>query len=397
MKITGTIFEITKKHNGEIFTNILDPKMDASLFGTNSCSGYYILERMLTYVRQRNGFDIDNARNAMKRLVYQTINDINTGSSNVFNYGVTWNFKSVITDETLRTKITDYITTLVGGNSDLKTKIDEIEDKAFTYEALKTKTQRAATTTVADENGDETVVMIDVETVKNAIDKSIKFFSEFDFEPNFRFLNTMSRVGSGNNKAAKDYIMNYFKLIDSPYINDIAEKMKSVEFEEILNVICNKNNTTQKTINKRFDLYYGSQGTGKTTEAMKLANGKAIVCHSAMLPSDLMEDFGFDDGKATFHPSALCKAMENGEPIVLDEINLLPFESLRFLQGILDGKQSIIFKGHEIKIADGFKIIGTMNLSVNGMTYALPSPIVDRCSVIKEFKLTASQLVNSII
>lgn len=116
-----------------------------------------------------------------------------------------------------------------------------------------------------------------------------------------------------------------------------------------------------------------------------------------MLPSDLMEDFAFDDGKATFKPSQLYKAMTEGKTIVLDEINLLPFESLRFLQSILDGKQSFVYKGQTVQIKDGFQIIGTMNLQVNGMVYALPEPLVDRASELKEFKLSAADLVGAIL
>ena len=114
-----------------------------------------------------------------------------------------------------------------------------------------------------------------------------------------------------------------------------------------------------------------------------------------MLPSDIMEDFAFDDGKAGFHKSAFWTAMENGTQIVMDEINLLPFDSLRFLQGILDGKKSFIYKGQTVNIADGFKVIGTMNLQVNGMTYGLPEPLVDRCEEMRQFKLTAKDLLTA--
>ena len=65
--------------------------------------------------------------------------------------------------------------------------------------------------------------------------------------------------------------------------------------------------------------------------------------------------------------------MEQGKAIVLDEINLLPFDSLRFLQGILDGKSEIIYKGNVITIAEGFQVIATMNLVVNGTVFNLPS------------------------
>ena len=234
------------------------------------------------------------------------------------------------------------------------------------------------------------------ELLTNVLQKMIDFFSEFDFEPNFRFVNTFARIAySSDDTAVKSYVRNYFKLTDSPYVDSIVEKMKSTEFDQIRRNF--KEYKPSHDVNTRFKLYYGSAGTGKTTAAMKESAGKCMVCHSAMLPSDLMEDFKFEDGKATFKPSALQNAIVNGETIVLDEINLLPFESLRFLQSILDGKKQFLYKGHEINIADGFKIIGTMNLTVNGTTYALPEPLVDRCEYIKEYKLNAENLLGAII
>lgn len=221
----------------------------------------------------------------------------------------------------------------------------------------------------------------------------INFFSEFSFEPNFRFVNTFALAI--NNGTHLDYVRNYFKLTDNAYADAIVEKMRSYEFQDIYNKLNNIN--VAKKINNRFKLYYGSQGTGKTTEAMIEADNNVMICHSAMLPSDLMEDFNFDNGKAAFTPSALCRAITEGKPIVLDEINLLPFESLRFLQSLLDGKTQFIYKGQTINIKDGFKIIGTMNLQVNGVTYALPEPLVDRAEELKEFKLTGDKLVGALI
>lgn len=234
------------------------------------------------------------------------------------------------------------------------------------------------------------------ELLTDTLQKMIDFFSEFDFEPNFRFVNTFARISYCSDEVeVKSYVRNYFKLTDSPYVDSIVEKMKSVEFDQIRRNF--KEYEPSHNVNTRFRVYYGSAGTGKTTAAMKESAGKCMVCHSAMLPSDLMEDFKFEDGKATFKPSALQNAIVNGETIVLDEINLLPFESLRFLQSILDGKKQFLYKGHEINIADGFKIIGTMNLIVNGCTYGLPEPLVDRAEDLRKYSLTAKNLVGAII
>lgn len=228
----------------------------------------------------------------------------------------------------------------------------------------------------------------------DVLGRLMNFFSEFEFEPNFRFVNTFAFCLQDSKKAANEYITNYFKLTASPHTDSIVEKMKSAEFSEITEGM--KAIAPTHRVNNRFKVYYGSQGTGKTTDAVKEADN-LMVCHSAMLPSDLMEDFQFNDGKATFTPSALMKAMTEGKKIVLDEINLLPFESLRFLQSILDGKSEFMYKGVNVKIKEGFKIIGTMNLTVNDAVYSLPEPLVDRCEAIREYKLTASDLVGAIL
>lgn len=224
---------------------------------------------------------------------------------------------------------------------------------------------------------------------EDCINNLIKFFSEFNFEPNFRFVNTLCHY-----EDKQGYILRYFHLVNSPYVNAIADKMKSQEFKNILKGL--DSFVPKAWVNTRFRLYYGSQGTGKTTVALAECDNRCMVCHNAMLPSDLMEDFAFDDGKASFHKSALYLAMEQGQKIVLDEINLLPFESLRFLQSILDGKKEFIYKGTTVRIKDGFQIIGTMNLVVNGMTFGLPEPLVDRCMETKEYKLTAKELLTTL-
>lgn len=227
------------------------------------------------------------------------------------------------------------------------------------------------------------------------IEKLINFFSEFQFEPNFRFINTLSKELARGKSKGYNYVNQYFELIDSPYVVEIRNKVKSPEFKDIANDFIKVAPT--KTVNNRFKLYYGSQGTGKTTIAMKETDNRCMVCNSSMLPSDLMEDFIFDEGKATFKPSALWECMTQGKAIVLDEINLLPFDSLRFLQTILDGKKEFLYKGIKVEIADGFQIIGTMNLTVNGMTYALPEPLVDRCAETRKFTLSAKDLISAIL
>ena len=229
-----------------------------------------------------------------------------------------------------------------------------------------------------------------LEEKKEAIGKLIDFFSEFNFAPSFRFINTLAL-----NTEAESYVTNYFLIQDFEYANEVAEKVKSREFRELLKTL-HSGNKPSKIINSRMKLYYGEPGTGKTTQAMNEAT-KCVVCSSDMLPADLMQNFAFNDGKAGFEKSDLWMAMEEGQTIVLDEINMLPFESLRFLQGITDGKTEIDYKGFNIKIQPGFQIIGTMNLTLGGVTMGIPAPLVDRCSDIKKFTLDADALIGALV
>ena len=234
------------------------------------------------------------------------------------------------------------------------------------------------------------------ERLARGINGLMNFFSEFSFTPSFRFTNTLAFMLQKSTKDALAYITNYFSLMDSSYKKEIGQKLKSAEFVKVLEDI-QQYGEPEKHINTRLKIYYGSAGTGKTTLAQSESDNRCIVCNSSMLPADLMEDFIFKDGNPDFNPSLLWNCMEEGKTIVLDEINLLPFDSLRFLQGLVDGKTEFYYKNRPVHIKDGFQIIGTMNLNLGGMTYGLPEPLVDRCCETREFVLTAEQLAKAII
>lgn len=241
---------------------------------------------------------------------------------------------------------------------------------------------------------DENVIEVDTDSlkIKTALTAFINFFKDVEFEPSLRFTNSVALCNNFN--SALTYITNYFELQGNGYYDIIFDKCSSVEFKSLLHTILNCKPQTK--INNRLEVYYGPQGTGKTTKALTKTND-CIVCHSGMLPQDLMEDFTFKEGKPTFQKSALWNAIDNGSIIVLDELNLLPLESLRFLQTLLDNKDVITYKGKQISIKPGFKIIGTMNLVVNGSKYPLPEPLVDRCETIEKFNMTADMLLSAVV
>jgi len=233
------------------------------------------------------------------------------------------------------------------------------------------------------------------ERLINGLKGLMDFFTEFSFTPSFRFTNTFAFKLQNSTEDACKYVSNYFSLMDSSYKKEIEQKLQSAEFKKIMDNV-QQYGEPDMTVNKRLKIYFGSAGTGKTTIAQKEADNRCIVCNSSMLPADLMEDFIFKDGNPDFNPSLLWECMEQGKTIVLDEINLLPFDSLRFLQGLVDGKTEFFYKNRPVHIHEGFQIIGTMNLTLGGMTYGLPEPLVDRCCDIKEFVLTAQQLAKAI-
>lgn len=220
-----------------------------------------------------------------------------------------------------------------------------------------------------------------------------KFFSEFAFTPAIRFVNSLTNTNSY--KDATTYIKNYMSLCDHPDRDSICEKIKSEEFKQLYDDI--QKCKTGNVVNKRLEIYYGPAGTGKTTIAInENPTAKITVCNETMDSTDLMKVFSFNDenGNPVFKPSAFQMSMRNGEPHILDEINLLPMSTLRYLQGILDGKKFIEFEGETIEIKDGFKVIGTMNLIVNGQIFNLPEPIVDRASKIVNYDVKPEILAD---
>lgn len=227
----------------------------------------------------------------------------------------------------------------------------------------------------------------------NAVNGLRRFFSEFKFSVAARFVNTLCL--QPDDKSARDYISGYVSLINHPDVTSIKEKLKSSEFDVVLEGLTKY--PPEKPINSRLTIYFGDAGTGKTTEAMREYPEACIVpCNASILPDELLRTFDFNDdnGNPVFKPSDLRRAMEEGKPIIFDEINLLSFESLRLLQTLTDNKDRINYNGETIEIKPGFKIIGTMNLVVNDQVYSLPDPLVDRAATIKQFDLSDENLAD---
>lgn len=207
---------------------------------------------------------------------------------------------------------------------------------------------------------------------------------QFDTSVSPRMVSTM--LHHSNPEA---YLYGYLKLTGRE-CDDFMKKTQSQEWRRMMNKLKSAN---PKRINKRLAIYFGPAGGGKTTAALREA-GKKIGMHKDMTAKELMFDFTFENGDAQFSKSVFAQAMENGEPIVCDELNLASNTLLQFMQSVLDNSKSIFMDGQELVIKEGFKVIGTMNDIVSGVDRILPEPIVDRAMDIRYFELTPSKIYD---
>ena len=262
--------------------------------------------------------------------------------------------------------------------------LNSVLDKLYNHLDLTTeqKAERFVSldkVTVDNDPGEE----YDVRNLQRDIEGFFKFFSEWKWKISYRYVDTFLR---STDRVA--YTKNYFKLQGHIEADEIAEKLDSPEFKKLLRIKYIPKNQS----NKHIKVYYGPAGTGKTRKACKEADGLCVICSSDMSCTDLLRDFDFEDGKPGYEKSDLWRAIVEGKKIVFDEINLLNKDTLKFLQGLTDGKKFFNFVGHKIEIHPDFQIIGTMNLIMGGIAYPLPEPIVDRCSEIEEMILTPESL-----
>ena len=207
-----------------------------------------------------------------------------------------------------------------------------------------------------------------------------------------RLVNTFARAAD-----KEQALLAYCEVSQMEDLPDLVEKMKSPEFGKVVDAF---NGFSPKPVNKRLAIFYGPPGGGKTVAAQKAgenANGdgkcEVVPCSPSMDAAETLYAYRLDyeTGKRGYIPTALLSAMENGRTVVLDEINLLPMEARMFLQNILDNKDSISVMGKEIRIRDGFAVIGTMNPETGIGASPLPLPLVDRAAVVRKFTTSASQ------
>ena len=231
-----------------------------------------------------------------------------------------------------------------------------------------------------------------------SVNKLKNFLSEFSLWTkgiSARFVNTFCAT---DESARTKFVTSYAEVAKEERLDDLKAKLGSPEWAAVLDAF---KNIKARHLNKRLACFYGEPGGGKTYQAIECARkangGSADImpCHAGMDPAALLFEYRMDyeTGKKGFVPSALLKAMTNGLAIVLDEINLLPTESVMFLQNITDNKEAVAVMGQTFNISSGFFVLGTMNIETGMGVIPLPPALADRCAIVKEFKMTSEQLV----
>lgn len=114
---------------------------------------------------------------------------------------------------------------------------------------------------------------------------------------------------------------------------------------------------------ERLFLLIGETGVGKTYEiTSRYPNIIKYACDKSIDSYSLMWFLADTDGTGLKpHATPFQKAIVEGHAVYMDEINLLPFETLMLLQGLTDEKEDMVVGDKVVTIHKNFRILGTMN------------------------------------
>jgi len=116
-------------------------------------------------------------------------------------------------------------------------------------------------------------------------------------------------------------------------------------------------------------LLVGNHGVGKSYAIREAANKKGIPLSRVIItqettPEDLVFNFELKDGETVKDKRELLKAVENGEWIVLEEINMASPAVLTMLNGLLETdpeSRYLRFQEEEMKPHKNFRLFATSN------------------------------------
>lgn len=142
-------------------------------------------------------------------------------------------------------------------------------------------------------------------------------------------------------------------------------------------------------------LLYGPPGTGKT--ALVDAVFEDLVTVQGSGETEVADFIGGwtqnTDGTFTWVDGPLVIAMEEGRPLLVDEIALIDPRTMAVVYGVMDGRGELVITANPargtVKAADGFYIIGACNPNVPGavMSDALLSRFTMHIEVVIDWSL----------
>lgn len=134
-------------------------------------------------------------------------------------------------------------------------------------------------------------------------------------------------------------------------------------------------------------LLIGLAGTGKTAVAEAAFGGELVTIggHGDMTEGHLVGQLmPTPEGGWEVRPGPLTIAMENGWPLLIDEINKLPMDLISVIHSATDGRGTVRFEDRSdnpvVHAKPGFFVVGTLNPDAMGSN-GLPEAITSRFGV----------------
>lgn len=126
-------------------------------------------------------------------------------------------------------------------------------------------------------------------------------------------------------------------------------------------------------------LFWGVTQTGKTTTLRKLLGGEEVTFHSGMPLDDVIGGWTLRNGTTVWSDGPAIRAMRNGTPLIINELNDIPMEVKTFLYVILDKEPvATLPSGEVVRPAPGYCVVGTMNPNPS----VLPEPVFERFDMV---------------
>lgn len=144
-------------------------------------------------------------------------------------------------------------------------------------------------------------------------------------------------------------------------------------------------------------LLYGPPGTGKTSVIPNLLSRDycRVQMNECMEPEEMFVFPKIHNGDTIFIDGQVTRAMRNGLPLLLDEIDKHSLQTRSSLHAILDDpslSRITIPTGETIRPSEGFGVVATMNGNPND----LPEAIIDRFDVVLCCDLPHSSILSSL-